>query len=500
MFEESSLTSAKATSQETLSQNVDLHKKRSKLVLRDLLFKFESNEVKKFIQIFLKLRLLHQELLSEVLSFLDYFQLEAILGYCTNEPGFLKTVAHAYERENQIREIATLFGATIFLSQTRKVWAVGRLDHTHPPISKPKMINQYATQITNTNGNLYVKDQSGNTYTYRKKTHHQISPNPNYEFSTFVLRSKHLLNFFIVDNLLYYSHLVDDNDGLRNTFPQIEPSLADTPIKACYSTPDEVCVLDIAGNLWIKSLSEHSKLTHYCADNTRFHKISNLPTLRDVYLSMTHIILIDQENKLWVCGSNENLQLGIPNNMTTVKHFTKVGIPGFDKYQASSVINKRDATFVLMKDGTCFACGLNQDNRLRLTHHQPQPVHQKYFCKIDMPSNVQFQKIWACIDAIYALDGEHKLWCSVIGNNRKPFEKINLPGDPQVKSVNTTEPSRTIILDTAGKAWVKGLNTCFQLGLGHNNNINSFEPLLSFFKPNPMLRKELDQISLSRTI
>lgn len=202
------------------------------------------------------------------------------------------------------------------------------------------------------------------------------------------------------------------------------------------------------------------------------------PTLIDIpfqidYISCggSHSLFLDIDGDVYGNGANMLTQLGV--NQCLTKCLAKIPLPEKIKQIACGY----NVSIFLSYDGNIFTAGFIHGSTM------PKPssseagsyvVERKFPCKII--------EIISGYDSTFCIDEEHKLWeCGAksanynIENNIKMYDEFDY-----VTSVSSGGYS-TFIFDINGDIFCMGLNTHGNLGLGHQNKVNSLTKISSEF-------------------
>ena len=201
----------------------------------------------------------------------------------------------------------------------------------------------------------------------------------------------------------------------------------------------------------------------------------NTTSIKKIDCGAAHSFVLTNDGALWVCGYNENGQLGLDHN-TSMGSFTKATV---------NVNNIADIncgcynSLILKTDGTVWGCGNNANTPL-------SGISASNYCgsftQLTGATNVMIAKVSLAYTMIVKNDGT--VWaCGVntngqlgTGNTTKQTQFVQVA--KKITNVNQIAcgDSHTCILcnDEYGKLYVTGLNGNGQLGLGSTTQKTSF--------------------------
>lgn len=198
-------------------------------------------------------------------------------------------------------------------------------------------------------------------------------------------------------------------------------------------------------------------------------------TLKSIHCGGLHSVVVMTDNSVWSCGSNRYGQLGILNNDNQYK-LVQMMIP--IGYTVDSVYCGTQQTFVLMTDGSLWGCGWNVYGTLGLGDRN----NRNMLTKITLPAGKIIKSV-STSNTTHLLMTDGTLWgCGwnyfgQLGlgdnNDRNTFVQIPIPQNKVIDKVYASRRNTSLLM-TDGTFWVCGLNNYGQLGQGHTDSLNQF--------------------------
>ena len=204
--------------------------------------------------------------------------------------------------------------------------------------------------------------------------------------------------------------------------------------------------------------------------------------IRQVIVGANHTVVLTQANRLWVCGYNAFGQLGLGDKEPRAT-FTAVPWPE-DRGRIQQVIADGTHTLVLTQNNRLWVCGANDSGQLGLGDKEPRAT----FTAVPWPEDRgRIQQVIAGNNHTVVLTQDNRLW--VCGFNF--FGQLGL-GDKEPRANFTTVPwpenhgrihqiiagdNHTVVLIQDNQLWACGDNGCGQLGLGDQAPRATFTPV-----------------------
>lgn len=199
-------------------------------------------------------------------------------------------------------------------------------------------------------------------------------------------------------------------------------------------------------------------------DNSEFLNVKlsdNFQNYKKIELTNNNMFIVMNDGTLYACGLNNYGQLGLGDTVNR-SVMTKVDIDNVLDIKGSG-----NSTFVLKNNGTLYSCGLNSNGQLGLRDE----VNRNIFTKIEIENVKDF-----CVGSNYVIALNHSK--EVYGWGSNPYNNIektsNYPykqGISNVEKIALYDYSVYMINDE-GKLYVSGYNGYHQLGTGGGDNIN----------------------------
>lgn len=241
--------------------------------------------------------------------------------------------------------------------------------------------------------------------------------------------------------------------GLGHTKNENKPKLIQFPnnakIKCVSSTSSSSMAIDEEGNLYVwgsnefcqlgipddNNILEPRKVTIYC--NTKKKELK----VKKVFCSIIGSMVITEDDKLYSCGWNDFYSLGVDNfelcNLSIISLPNDVGVKSIEFLDRHS--------FVIGVDGSVYSCGLNEYYQLGLE----KGYEVFFFKRVCLPEKSKVIKVSSTDYNVIALtdNGELYSWGKNTNgqlgtgdkeDNKIPI-KISLPNGIKAKDVLTTK-------------------------------------------------------------
>ena len=237
------------------------------------------------------------------------------------------------------------------------------------------------------------------------------------------------------------------------------------------------CFIDDSGAAWLCGGNQHGQLgLGHKNLLTLFQKI-DIPNSRALSVSCggNHTAILCQDGSVWMCGDNEYGQLGLGHkSVSDLVSFQKlVGIPSLITISSGGY-----HTAGVSQDGSVWMCGLNKDGQLGLGHKNNFDAFQKvHVGTISSPLAISCGGLHTALlaqDGSVLVCGDNKYGQLGLGHNNTvdSFQKVPLVSPSLTISSGSYH---TAIVSQDGSLWMCGRNDEGQLGLGHQNNMNTFQ-------------------------
>lgn len=190
--------------------------------------------------------------------------------------------------------------------------------------------------------------------------------------SNFALSCGGFHNFLLFDRTLYscgynfFSQLGKPPSITENTnsFEQVSHSI-DSPIVDVICGFHFTCVIDEEGSLYCCGDNNMNQLGQFNRENhCQLTKVSNISDCVTVACGSEHVFALTSDGSLFCRGSNYSTQLGLGkafSNVNSVSSFTRVNIS-----KIVQVACGRKFTIALDEEGKVYACGSNSKGQLGL--------------------------------------------------------------------------------------------------------------------------------------
>ena len=182
--------------------------------------------------------------------------------------------------------------------------------------------------------------------------------------------------------------------------------------------------------------------------------------------------------KCYVFGDNNYGKLGLGSQYTIIYNPTELTIPN---EQIISITCGDDHTVVLTLSRKCYVFGSNEYGQLGLGGNKGSYIPYE----LTIP-NEKIIFVTCGDDHTMILTSSRK--CYVFGNNYNGQlglghkNNINIPTELLIPNEEITSVIgkylNSAVLTSSGKCYVCGFNECGQLGLGHNNRVNTLTELV----------------------
>jgi alpha-tubulin suppressor-like RCC1 family protein len=347
--------------------------------------------------------------------------------------------------------------------------------------------------------NLYMLTNDNTFYSAGKNTYGQLALLKNNASISYeeVLRAtdirfnKNVKNIYVAD----YTIIIETLDGEFWAFGKnnenilkLTTSSADKEISQfVLKYNSNIILLTNNNELWVCGYNGYGQLG--LGDTTNrsvFTKVTKPSTMtsniKDIICGGNHNSLLLENNELWACGQNSNGQLGL-GDTTSRKVFTQVTKPSTMTSNVKDIICGGYFSILLLDNNELWACGYNGFGELGLGDNTDRKAFTKVTKPSTMTSNVKdincgvYYNIILCEDNSLWAAGDNNYGQLGLGDttNRSVFTKVTKPSGmtSNIKDIICGGYFSILLLDN-NELWVCGDNDNGQLGLGDYNNRTTF--------------------------
>ena len=234
--------------------------------------------------------------------------------------------------------------------------------------------------------------------------------------------------------------------------------------------------IDNEDNLWVWGSNFYGELGNGTTNKSTIPIQIKIGTkFKEIEAGMNHSMAIDTEGNLWTWGYNKYGQLGNGQNGDTVYEINPIQIKPGVKFSKIDTI--AETSFAIDSKGNLWGWGYNAHAQLGNGQSGDQLCSQN---PIQINSGVKYKDVAAGYIHTVALDIEGNLWSwgnngyGQLGNGSTLNSKRPVKINTQVKFDKITAGQhRSAAIDTEGNLWAWGNNTNGQLGDGTTNNRNT---------------------------
>ncbi|MDI3115114.1 chromosome condensation regulator [Clostridioides difficile] len=200
-------------------------------------------------------------------------------------------------------------------------------------------------------------------------------------------------------------------------------------------------------------------------DNSEFLNVKlsdNFQYYKKIELTNNNMFIVMNDGTLYACGLNTHGQLGLGDTVNR-SVMTKVDIDNVLDIKGSG-----NSTFVLKNNGTLYSCGLNNYGQLGLKDE----VNRNIFTKIEIENVKDF-----CVEGGYVIALNHSK--EVYGWGYNSYNNIERTSNyPYKQNISNIEKIATYyysvyMINSEGALYVSGYNRYGQLGTGDTKNYNN---------------------------
>ena len=233
------------------------------------------------------------------------------------------------------------------------------------------------------------------------------------------------------------------------------------PVKSIACGRDYIVTIDLDNNI------------HIYEDNSPMNLNINIKA-KSVSCGDYHIIFIDLNNNVWVLGNDNDGQLGLGDNMNRTS-FTQLIWNQYSKAEAISC--GRYHSIILDNNQDIWVFGSNNSGQLGLGDR----INRNIPCKVNL--NIKVKQISCGAFHSLILDNNDNVWsfgynaCGQLGLNHLDNKLVatQILNLPKIKNIYTGH-SHNILQDYNNNIWAFGQNKYGQLGL--NDTKNRLYPIL----------------------
>lgn len=197
-------------------------------------------------------------------------------------------------------------------------------------------------------------------------------------------------------------------------------------------------------------------------DNSEFLNVKlsdNFQDYKKIELTDSNMFIVMNDGTLYACGLNNFGQLGLGDTINR-SVMTKVDVDNVLDVKGSG-----SSTFVLKNNGTLYSCGLNNSGQLGLKDE----VNRNIFTKIEIENVKDF-----CVESNYVIALNHSK--EVYGWGYNSYSNIERTSNyPYKQNISNIEKIAiyyysVYMINSEGKLYTNGYNASYQLGIGINGN------------------------------
>lgn len=199
-------------------------------------------------------------------------------------------------------------------------------------------------------------------------------------------------------------------------------------------------------------------------DNSEFLNVKlsdNFQDYKKIELTDNNMFIVMNDGTLYACGLNNYGQLGLGDTVNR-SVMTKVDIDN-----VLDIKGNGNSTFVLKNNGTLYSCGLNNYGILGLKDE----VNRNIFTKIEIENVKEF-----CVESEYiiALNHSKEVYGWGYSANSNIERTSNYPDKQNINGIEkiATYYRSVYMINSEGKLYVSGYNSYYQLGTGNSSSTN----------------------------
>ena len=260
----------------------------------------------------------------------------------------------------------------------------------------------------------------------------------------------------------------------QKSFVQVTENVSDVKHIECGKETGFTYMLKNDGTLWSTGLNSHGQLG--LGDSTNRNVFTQVTTdVEQVACGDYHAMILKTDGTIWTCGYNNLGQLGAGNSDSSMaKSFVK---RSFNTTSIKKIDCGAAHSFVLTNDGELWVCGYNENGQLGLDHNTSMPSFTKATVNVNNIADISC----GCYNSLI-LKTDGTVWGC--GNNANtPLSGISasnycgsftqLTGATNVM-IAKVSLAYTMIVKNDGTVWACGVNTNGQLGTGNTTKQTEF--------------------------
>ncbi|HBF7704910.1 TPA: hypothetical protein KOX70_003364, partial [Clostridioides difficile] len=246
----------------------------------------------------------------------------------------------------------------------------------------------------------------------------------------------------------------------RNTFTKVDiDNVKDITCGGSYTF-----IIKNDNTVWSCGSNSYGQLG--LGDNTQRNILTkvDIDNVKKIACGSYHTFIIENDNTIWSCGRNNNGELGLGDTDSRTT-FTKVNIDN-----VKNIVCGNGHTFIIKNDGGIWACGLNSSGQLGLGDTTNRNVFTKveghYLYRFDTLNNYTLNNNFNLINNKYIIPSRSDInYRNVLGSVYK--EKYDIDNDRIELQENIKEfwmsKTHSLIVNTKGELFGCGDNTYGQL-------------------------------------
>jgi alpha-tubulin suppressor-like RCC1 family protein len=197
--------------------------------------------------------------------------------------------------------------------------------------------------------------------------------------------------------------------------------------------------------------------------------------IKDIACGANHIILLTEDNQLWVAGDNSYGELGM-GTTTAESEFRRVDWDQKTKIRQITC-GMHSTALITQEKNELFVCGNNEHGMLGIGNEQ---LYVSKFTRVQLPDGCRgVKQISMGGDHCIILGGDNNLYASGnnmngqlgLGNTKDQYTFQRIPINLNIQQISCGY-RHSLLLTKENELYVCGQNKCGQLGLGDTNQEN----------------------------